>query len=300
MGVNEKARVKIFKYNPETDEKPTYVEYEVPVWERMKVLEVLQYVRENYEPIAFRYGCRSKLCGTCAVLVNGRPVLACDCDVEEYMVIEPLPGFKIIRDLVVDLSPLDVKLEFLRPGIKPKPKIRQIPVEAIEKCRIYSDCIYCGVCMSACPVVRTAEEEFLGPAPYYYIGRYQYDPRDTTNRLKEFFEGGVFNCLSCYLCEENCPYQIHVARLGIENIKNLCFSEGLRIRYVESLLELIRSKGQVSSSELFLKTQGLRAILKIPWMLKTLRRKAIPILPRPPIKSIKNVEEIFRRVVKVG
>lgn len=100
----KKARVKVFRFNPETDKKPRYESYEVPLEEGMSVLSGLRYIYENLDgTLAYKdYFCKTNQCGMCAMKVNGRPVFACNTKLEEETVIEPLPNFPIIRDVVVD------------------------------------------------------------------------------------------------------------------------------------------------------------------------------------------------------
>ena len=100
----EKARVKVFRFNPELDKKPRYDIFEVPMEEGMSVLRGLRYIYENLDgTLAFKdYFCKTNQCGMCAMKVNGRSVFACNTKLEKEAVIEPLPNFPIIRDVVVD------------------------------------------------------------------------------------------------------------------------------------------------------------------------------------------------------
>jgi succinate dehydrogenase/fumarate reductase iron-sulfur protein len=100
----EKARVKVFRFNPEMDKKPRYESYEIPFEEGMSVLRSLRYIYENLDgTLAYKdYFCKTNQCGMCAMKVNGRPVFACNTKLEKETVIDPLPNFPIIRDVVVD------------------------------------------------------------------------------------------------------------------------------------------------------------------------------------------------------
>lgn len=99
----EKIRLRVFRFDPDADKKPRYEEYEVPYHKDMRILEALDYIRENIDPtLAHRFSCRRKRCGTCAVNVEGQPYLACFEAARENMKIDPLPGFPLVRDLVVD------------------------------------------------------------------------------------------------------------------------------------------------------------------------------------------------------
>lgn len=100
------ATVKLFRFDPEVDERPWYCEYKVP-YEGCTVLDALLYIYENLDStFAFRWACGNSRCRCCVVLVNGSPVLACVASASRYMTIEPHPKFKIIKDLITDLDKL--------------------------------------------------------------------------------------------------------------------------------------------------------------------------------------------------
>jgi len=99
------AAVKVFKYNPETDKTPTFRYFNVPYDKQYTILDTLEYIYTNLDSsLAFRRACQSGYCGICGVRVNGKNCLACATYMDKKMKIEPLPGFKIIRDLVVDFE----------------------------------------------------------------------------------------------------------------------------------------------------------------------------------------------------
>jgi succinate dehydrogenase/fumarate reductase iron-sulfur protein len=99
-----RAKIKIFRFNPEIDSKPRYEHYDVPMEEGISILQALRYIYENLDgTLAYKdYFCKTNQCGMCAMKVNGRPVFACNTKLERETVIEPLPNFPIIRDVVVD------------------------------------------------------------------------------------------------------------------------------------------------------------------------------------------------------
>ena len=105
--MNDKAIVKIFRFDPTVDKEGRYETYEVPAegWQGLRVLDTLRYIYENIDPgLAFREQCYQRLCGACIVMVNKKSVLACDAQATKEMVIEPDPRYRILRDLVVDLT----------------------------------------------------------------------------------------------------------------------------------------------------------------------------------------------------
>jgi len=107
MSMGDKAIVKIFRFDPTVDKEPRYETYEVPSegWARKKVIDTIKYICETLDPtLAFRDWCHAGLCGGCAMIVNGEPLLACQQLAEKKMTIEPHPKFEIIKDLVVDFE----------------------------------------------------------------------------------------------------------------------------------------------------------------------------------------------------
>lgn len=103
----DNAIVKIRRFDPTTDTEPRYETYKVPPegWKGIKVIDTIRYIYENFDPgLSFREPCRQQICGACIMVVNSKPVLACDSFSEKDMVIEPLAGHPVIKDLVVDPS----------------------------------------------------------------------------------------------------------------------------------------------------------------------------------------------------
>ncbi len=105
MNESELAKVKIFRFDPEVDTEPRYSEFEAP-YQGRTVLDVLLYIYENMDSsIAFRWACKKTFCRGCILSVNGKPVLSCTAPAEKNMMIEPHPKFKVIKDLVVEITP---------------------------------------------------------------------------------------------------------------------------------------------------------------------------------------------------
>ncbi len=101
------ARVKLFRFDPTIDKQPRYEEYDIPPegWHSMKVIDTVRYIYEHFAPgLSFREPCRQQLCGACTLTVNKKPVLACDTLSQEDMLIEPLSGRRVLKDLIVDVS----------------------------------------------------------------------------------------------------------------------------------------------------------------------------------------------------
>ena len=212
--MDNKVDVSIFRYDPGTDFKPRFEKYEVPFREGMKVLEVLKYVYDHYAPIAFRYGCRIKVCGYCAVMMNNKPVLACKEVAQKVMTIEPIPVTPVIRDLVVDFDAYFEKRAKIRPFIEPRKLTvdmpRSLSYETVNKYRECEICMECLICDAACPVLRQTPQKFAGPSTMLELARLVREPQDQGNRIEIAVSEGLLNCDLCGKCTEACPVGIKV------------------------------------------------------------------------------------------
>ncbi len=164
----------ITRYNPESDRAPYVKTYTIPVREGMTVLDGLHYIKENLDAtLAWRYSCRMGVCGSCGMLLNGRPTLACNTQIlhiaKTDLTVAPLPNFDIIRDLVPDLLTMFDKHRSLKPYIvradeaeinDPAGEFYQSP-EELEAYLQFTYCIKCGCCMAACPTLAT-DARYLG------------------------------------------------------------------------------------------------------------------------------------------
>jgi succinate dehydrogenase / fumarate reductase iron-sulfur subunit len=154
--------------------------------------------------------------------INGRCALACQKLVQEFageeVTIEPLPTFRVLKDLIVDLDPFFERVAFVRPYLMAPdaPPERERLQDRIEKKRVDEAirCILCACCTAACPVERE-NPEFLGPAPLVWAFRYVFDSRDgqRAERLRQLdFANGVWACVNHYECTRACPKQIKVTK----------------------------------------------------------------------------------------
>jgi fumarate reductase (CoM/CoB) subunit B len=242
MEERQRLVVRVFRYDPTVKEVPYYTTYEVPWREGMTVLEVLRFIYENYEPIAFRYHCRSGVCGACGVMVNGRPVLACRTYVEApgELVIEPLKNFKVIKDLVIDRRPMLEQTIRLRPWLIRSQKASgfeklEWPLEEREKFYLLASCRECYLCRAACPA---AEVGFRKPELTKYPGAKFYvrdlatrflDPREEDKlsralQLKEDID--AYACTTCKKCWEVCPREFEIPEV-MEELRSYIAKAGL-------------------------------------------------------------------------
>jgi fumarate reductase iron-sulfur subunit len=218
--MNIEKRMRSFvvtRFDPDKDEVPKTQTYEVPCQDDWKVLDALNFIKDEIDPtLSHRWSCRMAVCGSCGMSVNGEPKLTCNDALSNYgdtLEIAPLANFPVIRDLVIELDGFMEKFQSVKPWIiRAKEKAaeegpyRQSPGELAEF-KQFSMCINCMLCYAACPVVAN-EPEFLGPAAIALGHRYNSDSRDEgAAERNEVFrgEGTVFSCSYANECSEVCP-----------------------------------------------------------------------------------------------
>ncbi|MGC9130052.1 MAG: succinate dehydrogenase iron-sulfur subunit [Pyrobaculum sp.] len=195
-------------------------EYRVEVpSEKISVLDVLVKIKEEQDPtLAVRYSCRMAICGSCGMVINGVPRLACQTLLSELgdsrIVVEPLWNHKVVKDLVVDLEPDFEKVKAVKPYIirdvkeiyESDKEFGQKP-EELERYYNFAYCIQCGLCMAACPILGS-NDKFLGPMALNAAYRWSADSRDRGwEERKKLIdtEDGVWPCHLAYTCSAVCP-----------------------------------------------------------------------------------------------
>ncbi|MFA6302405.1 MAG: succinate dehydrogenase iron-sulfur subunit [Legionella sp.] len=230
--------VSIYRYNPEVDDQPYMKDYklEIPVKSDPMVLTVLEQLKAEQDPtITYRRSCREGVCGSDGMNINGTNGLACITHVSELktdkIVIRPLPGFPVIRDLAVDMSQFYQQYERVEPylqndGIVPAQERLQSPEERAQLDGLY-ECILCACCTSSCPSFWWNPEKFVGPAGLLQARRFLADSRDTaTNKrltkLQDPFS--VFRCRTIMNCTNVCPKGLNPS-LAIAKIRTQMLSQ---------------------------------------------------------------------------
>jgi succinate dehydrogenase/fumarate reductase iron-sulfur protein len=203
--------IRIRRFNPEEDQRPYWKQYEVPFVKTMTVIEALEYLWDQGEYIAFRTNCREFTCGSCAMLINGKPCLACDTPLENNMTLEPLSRYPVLKDLVVDTQKVIDKIRELKywPESDDREKQFQVSKEVLEGFgEIFSRCIECYNCLEACPASCSEDSKFDGPMHLLQIARASNHPLDAMNRLQQATGRGIWACVSCFECAEVCPVNL--------------------------------------------------------------------------------------------
>ncbi len=219
MNQSRLLTLKIKRFHKEKDPPVWTQTFEVESKKGMNLLEGLLQIQDEQDPsLAFRYSCRGAVCGSCAMRVDGKIVLACRTSVEGLLekpvLIEPLPFFPLIRDLVVDMATFFESYRKLKPylhGANP-PSALEYPMDEGKRKEIdpYINCILCGICFASCPAF-DLDKQFLGPAMLAKAYRFLLDPRDSrTDELLKTVDGqrGVWGCKTVFNCVKVCPKEV--------------------------------------------------------------------------------------------
>jgi len=225
---HRKLKVNIFRHNPMDENQVPHVDsFEVEEADAMTLFILLNEIREHMDPsLQFDFVCRAGICGSCAMLVNGRPTLACrklTRDLPEEINLMPLPGFELIGDLSVNTGKWMRNMsERLQTWIHSKEQERdfceleeKMEPELADKIYELERCIECGCCISACGTAQM-RPNFVGAVGINQLARFRLDPRDDREDA-EFFEvigseDGVFGCMTLLGCEDMCPKELPLAQ----------------------------------------------------------------------------------------
>jgi succinate dehydrogenase / fumarate reductase iron-sulfur subunit len=221
-------RLSILRYQPEHDARPRLVDYDVALQGERMLLDVLEGLKRADPSLSYRRSCREGVCGSDAMNINGRNGLACLTNLrtlKEPVVLRPLPGFPVIRDLVVDLSRFFAQYHATRPYLVPRDPAPaherlQTPPQREALNGLY-ECILCACCSSACPSYWWNPDRFLGPAPLLQAARFIADSRDgdTEARLDELDDAyKLFRCRVIMNCADVCPKGLNPAA-AIEGVR---------------------------------------------------------------------------------
>ena len=223
-----RVHYRIKRFDPVTDEKPYYKEYDVDLEPTDRVLDGLNAIKWYQDgTLTYRRSCAHGVCGSDAMRVNGRNRLACTLlirDAGAKLTIEPLLGLKVIKDLVVDLEPFFQHYREIKPYLithdqAPMAERRQSPAQR----ELFDDstkCILCAACTTACPPF-WANKEFVGPAALVNAHRFIFDSRDEggEQRLEILNDkDGVWRCRTTFNCTDACPRGIEVTK-AIQEVK---------------------------------------------------------------------------------
>ncbi len=315
----------IQRYNPEVDVHPHFEEYRLEVGRGLTVLEALIRIKNEQDgSLSLRYSCRSAICGSCAMEINGSEKLACRTSIRKELerhgriVVAPLRNLPVIKDLVVDMSSFWGKVRAVTPwllaepsagGDRPPGPMTLMP-QSYEFHNVDA-CIMCGACVAAC-TVHEVSKGFLGPAALAKADRFLADPREPETskrfRLKELEKDhGIWDCTRCNFCVQVCPKDVKPME-AIVRLRRAAIQRGLTAtggaRHIIGFADLIERQGRLNEAIMPLKVVGFdwkRLLSVIPLGIKMLLRGKVPNPLGHSIEGIEYVRSLFaaaRRRVK--
>ncbi|MFQ5931595.1 MAG: succinate dehydrogenase/fumarate reductase iron-sulfur subunit [Nitrospiraceae bacterium] len=307
----------IQRYNPEADVHPHEEQFRLEVGRGMTVLESLIRIKNEQDgTLSFRYSCRSAICGSCTMEINGAEKLACRTSVRKELerhgeiAVAPLKNLPVIKDLVVDMSSFWEKVRDVTPWLSstspastvhPGSQMRLLP--GSYQFHNVDACIMCGACVAAC-TSHEVSKGFLGPAALAKAERFMADPREPEaakrRRLVELDqENGIWDCVRCNFCVQVCPKDVKpmeaIIRLRRQAIESGLVSSG-GARHITGFAEIVQQEGRLNEARMPLKIVGFslkRFFRLLPLGLKMLLKGKVPNPLAPPIPGIAQVRSIF-------
>ena len=232
-------KVSVYRYNPESDAVPRMQDYtiDLPAGKDLMVLDVMELLKAQDPSLTYRRSCREGVCGSDGVNMNGKNGLACITPVSEVakkdkLVLRPLPGLPVIRDLVIDMSQFYRQYEKIKPYLindqpPPAQERLQSPEDRAKLDGLY-ECILCACCSTSCPSFWWNPEKFIGPAGLLQAYRFLADSRDTATaeRLSGLDDPfSLFRCRGIMNCVSVCPKGLNPTR-AIGKIRTMLLQQG--------------------------------------------------------------------------
>ena len=221
-------KLKLRRYNPEKQDDPWWEEHDLEMSPMDRLLDALNEVKWHIDgTLSMRRSCAHGICGSDAMLINGKNALACKVmvkDVAPKCTVEPLRGLPVLKDLIVDMEPFMESYKSVLPYLindteAPDTERIQTPEEH-ERIEDTTKCILCAACTTSCPIF-WGDDGYIGPAAIVNAHRFIMDSRDEAGRTRlKILSGkeGVFRCRTTYNCTDACPRGIHVTR-AIQEVK---------------------------------------------------------------------------------
>ncbi|MCY0858959.1 MAG: succinate dehydrogenase/fumarate reductase iron-sulfur subunit [Sulfolobaceae archaeon] len=308
----------IFRIRRYSPEKGSYwQEYKLTVDRFTQFTEALRRIKTEQDPsLAYRASCHMAVCGSCGMKINGEPRLACKTLVSgiinkygsNVITIEPMDYFPVIKDLIVDWEDFYTRMFKVKPRLYPAKEVlegkgeHRLKPEDQRRLWKFAQCIWCGLCVSVCPVIRE-DPEFLGPAAHAKGYRFLTDPRDTiTDERFKILSDSAWRCTYCYHCFSVCPRDIEPVtaikktRALTKYVKeptNVTFNG---VKHSEAIAGSIKTTGKIMESLVYLQTYGLSRSLKdLIFIAKAGRGGSLisSILEEKPVKNVSEIKKLF-------
>ena len=310
------ATFKVQRYDPESQEGSHYEEFEVDLPEYGSVLEGLLDIRDHQDgSLSLRCSCRSAICGSCSMKINGESRLACKAmvsDIKEtegdIITVEPMGNMPVIKDLVVNMDMFWEKVEKIEPYLQPTgpepEKEYLVSNDEMMKLAVAMNCIMCGACVSDCTVLEV-DKTFLGPAALAKAFRFAADPRDGAQeeRLESYNEPtGVWDCTRCFMCVQACPKDVapmeRIMDIRSMVVENEIDKKGRGQRHIQGFIDGVKHSGRLDEFGLARKTFGfpIWAFELADLGIRRILRLRLPPIIHRSIKSAKNVKKIFENL----
>ena len=239
MPKSKPLTVRIYRYHPETDITPRMQSYTLDTGGKdIMVLDVLEQLKEQDASLAYRRSCREGVCGSDGMNINGRNGLACVTPLSQVLkgdtlVLRPLPGLPVVRDLVVDMSQFYRQYEKIKPYLQndtppPATERQQSPEERAKLDGLY-ECILCACCSTSCPSFWWNPDRFVGPAGLLQAYRFLADSRDTATdeRLDDLQDAfSVYRCHGIQNCVSVCPKGLNPTK-AIGHIRDMLVAKSI-------------------------------------------------------------------------
>ncbi|MDH4127540.1 MAG: succinate dehydrogenase iron-sulfur subunit [Spirochaetota bacterium] len=307
------VKFKIKRYNPVKGEY--YDNHTVNVSPKDTVLNVLLMIRSGTDQsLGFRCSCKSAICGSCAMRINGRGRLACNTQIETVIsenneiLVEPAGNQKVIRDLIVDLDMFWNKIKETTPYLQhmgPPPEREYLcSDEDMLHLSEVTECIMCGACVSDCTILEV-DKKFMGPAALAKVYRFVFDPRDNIDdsRLSKVSEyGGIWDCTHCFKCIEACPKRVHPME-RILSLRKIAMKRGITdnngSRHSDAITKSVEHSGTLNELMVLPKSFGwwnIKELLSlIPGGIRMWQRNKMPSILHPKLAGVKNIKKIFKK-----
>ena len=308
------------RFNPESDSHSRTQEYHLDIGRGTTVLDALIRIKNECDgSLAARYSCRSAICGSCAMDINGSEKLACRTSVRKEwerhgrVTVAPLRNLPVIKDLVVDMSSFWGKVRDITPWLStdaqksahatPSPHTR--PPENYEFHNVDA-CIMCGACVAAC-TVHEVSKGFSGPAALAKANRFVADPREPVDAKRHRLamleqDHGIWDCTRCNFCVEVCPKDVQPME-AIIRLRRAALNADLTstggARHITGFTELVQQHGRLNEALMPLKIIGFdlpRFFQVLPLGLAMLRKGKVPNPFASAIPGIARVRSIFAAV----
>jgi succinate dehydrogenase / fumarate reductase iron-sulfur subunit len=310
----------IQRFNPDAgDKEPHLQDYvltddDLPL-DEVTVLDAINHIKwYKDDTLAHRMSCRSAICGSCAMRVNGHTKLVCQTQVwsvvrDGELTIQPMNNMPIIKDLVVDTQPFWSRMEAVEPYLQPSdadPEKERLQDPAVFKqYEFEATCIMCGACVSDCTVLEV-DDAFLAPAALAKAKRFVYDDRDgkKRERLEKLSgHGGIWDCVRCNECVQACPKDVRpmdaIIKLREAALKEGIGKDTIGAKHVIHFTELVGKDGILDERELPKRTMGIKWLLAnvgtaIPAMIKGKIKP--PPFGRHKVEKPEDVQRIYKEL----